>query len=136
MSGKYRAGTLLLGFKEKIEEPVSAILTLNTISNTMGAAISGSIASKIFGSQWIALFSAVLTFLVLTCSEIIPKTLGAHYWRTLGPFSAYLLRGMVLAMRPILVPISFLTDLLKSADSEDRILKSDIINTIGKRDCR
>jgi len=127
---EHRAGTLLLGFKKKIEEPISAILTLNTISNTMGAAISGSIASKIFGSQWIGLFSAVLTFLVLTCSEIIPKTLGAHYWRTLGPFSAYLLRGMVLTMRPILVPIRFLTDLLKPADSEDRIFKSDIINTI------
>ena len=126
----HRAGALLLGFKKKIEEPISAILTLNTISNTAGSALAGAMADKIFGSQWIALFSAILTFLVLTCSEIIPKTLGAHYWRTLGPFSAYLLRAMVLAMRPVLILIRFLTDFLKPTDSEDRIFKSDIINTI------
>lgn len=127
---RHRAGKLLLGFKEKIEEPISAILTLNTIANTVGAAISGAMAIKIFGSQWIVLFSAVLTFLVLTCSEIIPKTLGAHYWRTLGPFSAYLLRVMVLVMKPFLIPIRFLTRLLIPADSEDKIRKSDIINFI------
>jgi len=126
----HQAGNLLLRFKKKIEEPIAAILTLNTISNTVGAAISGAMAAKIFGSQWIALFSAVLTFLVLTCSEIIPKTLGAHSWRTLGPFSAYLLRGIVLVMKPILTPILFLTRLLRPADSEDRIRKSDIINFI------
>lgn len=125
-----RAGNLLLRFKEKIEEPIVAILVLNTISNTLGAAVSGAMAARIFGSQWIALFSAVLTFLVLTCSEIIPKTLGAHNWRMLGPFSAYLLKGIVIVMKPIHGPISLLTRMLRPADSEDRIRKSDIINAI------
>ena len=80
-----RAGRMLLEFKEKIEEPISAILTLNTIAHTIGAAVSGAIALRIFGSKWLALFSGVLTFLVLVCSEIIPKTLGAHYWKMLAP---------------------------------------------------
>lgn len=125
-----RAGHLLMKFKEQIEEPISAILTLNTISNTIGAAVSGAMALQIFGSKWIALFSASLTFLVLICSEIIPKTLGAHYWKTLGPLAAYLLQGMVVGMKPILIPIRSLTALLRSEDSETGISKADIINYI------
>ncbi len=127
---KSRAGSLLLRFKEQIEEPISAILTLNTISHTIGAAVSGAMALQLFGSKWIALFSACLTFLVLICSEIIPKTLGAHYWKTLSPFAAYLLQGMVVGMKPILIPIRSLTGLLRGKDSEAGISKTDIINTI------
>ena len=127
---RHRAGTLLLKFKEKIEEPVAAILTLNTISNTIGAAISGAMALQIFGSKWVALFSATLTFLVLICSEIIPKTLGAHYWRSLGPLAAYLLKGMVVVMKPVLVPIRALTDLLRPDEPETGTSKTDIINLI------
>lgn len=125
-----RAGGLLLKFKEKIEEPISAILTLNTISNTVGAAVSGAMALQIFGSKWVALFSGTLTFLVLICSEIIPKTLGAHYWRSLGPVSAYLLQGMVFSIKPILIPIRMLTRLLRGKSSEAEISKADIINFI------
>ncbi len=127
---KNQSGKLLLSLKTNIEEPVSAILTLNTISHTVGAAVAGAMADEIFGYQWIAVFSGALTFLVLTFSEIIPKTLGTYYWKTLGPASAYVLKGMVVLMKPILIPIRFLTRLLKPKDSETEIDRNDIFNFI------
>jgi CBS domain containing-hemolysin-like protein len=127
---KNQSGKLLLGLKTNIEEPVSAILTLNTISHTVGAAVAGAMADEILGYQWIAVFSGALTFLVLTFSEIIPKTLGTYYWKTLGPASAYVLKGMVVLMKPILIPIRFLTRLLKPKDSETEIDRNDIFNFI------
>jgi CBS domain containing-hemolysin-like protein len=130
VDGKHQSGKLLLAFKENIEEPVSAILTLNTISHTVGAAVAGAMADKIFGYEWIGVFSGVLTFLVLTLSEIIPKTLGAYYWKTLGPASAYFLKGMVVVMKPIVTPIRFLTRLLKPKDTETEIDKYDILSFV------
>ena len=87
-------------------------------------------ADEIFGYQWIAVFSGALTFLVLTFSEIIPKTLGTYYWKTLGPASAYALKGMVVFLKPILIPIRFLTRLLKPKDSETEMDRNDIFNFI------
>ncbi len=127
---KNRAGPLLFQFKEKIEEPISAILTLNTISHTVGAAVSGAIALQVLGSEWIALFSAVLTFLVLIFSEIIPKTLGAHYWKTLGPFSAYILKSMVFVLRPIIVPMLYITKWITQKDPQIGISKEEVIQFI------
>ncbi len=127
---KARSGRMLLKFKDKIEEPISAIITLNTIAHTIGAAISGAMALRIFGSKWVALFSGVLTFLVLVCSEIIPKTIGAHYWKSLGPFAAYLLQGMIIVMKPILIPLHYLTGLIARGESSEGMSKTDIVNSI------
>jgi len=61
----------LRNFKEKIEEPLAAILSLNTIAHTVGAAGAGAQAAKVFGSNWLGLFSALLTLAILFLSEII-----------------------------------------------------------------
>lgn len=71
--------------KDNIESPLVSILTLNTIAHTIGAAVAGAQAAKVFGDDMLGAFSAVLTFLILFLSEIIPKTIGANYWRTLAP---------------------------------------------------
>ncbi len=96
-----RAGRLMQKHKANIERPISAILTLNTIAHTVGAAGAGAEAAAIFGNQFIGVISMVLTFLILVFSEIIPKTLGAVYWRQLTPFSAYVIEWMVVALLPI-----------------------------------
>jgi CBS domain containing-hemolysin-like protein len=127
---KSRSGRLLLKLKEKIEEPISAILTLNTISHTVGAAVSGALALKIFGSEWMALFSAVLTLLILIFSEIIPKTLGAQYWKQLGPLSAYVLKGMIFILKPFIVPIHLISRLFSRDNPAARISKGEVINYI------
>jgi CBS domain containing-hemolysin-like protein len=127
---KNRSGRTLLSLKERIEEPISAILTLNTVANTVGATVAGALALQVFGSQWMALFSAGLAFLVLTFSEIIPKTLGAHYWKSLGPFSAYLLKGMVLFLKPLIVPMNALSKWLRRGASVPAMSKEEIRNAV------
>jgi CBS domain containing-hemolysin-like protein len=93
-------GTLLRKFKEDINKPLAAILTLNTIAHTVGAAGAGAQAALVFGSAYVGVASAVLTFLILVLSEIIPKTLGALYWRNLAPATAYGLKYLILLLYP------------------------------------
>lgn len=86
--------------KTDIDRPLASILTLNTIAHTIGAASAGAQAAVVFGSQWLGVFSAVLTLGILVLSEIVPKTIGATYWRQLAPFAATTLRSMVWALTP------------------------------------
>ena len=108
-----RAGALLQHMRENIDEPIAAILTLNTIGHTVGATVAGALALRVFpGKAGIALFSAALTFAILVFSEIIPKTLGARYWRTLATPTAYVLSGLMTVMKPVLVPLGAISRLL------------------------
>jgi putative hemolysin len=106
------AGRLLARMRERIDEPIAAILTLNTISNTVGATISGALALRLFGDRWLAAFSAALTLSILLFSEIVPKTMGAIYWQRLGPATAHILRVLIVALKPILVPLSWFNRLI------------------------
>lgn len=127
---KIRSAKILEKMKGNIEEPISAILTLNTISHTVGAAISGAIALQLFGSQWMALFSAILTLIILVLSEIIPKTLGAHYWKALAPASAYILRIMIFLLKPLIVPVHYLSHLFIKENPSSSISKAEVINYV------
>ncbi|MFB9137187.1 hemolysin family protein [Vibrio sp. AK197] len=86
--------------KQDIDRPLASILTLNTIAHTIGAASAGAQAAVVFGSQWLGLFSAVLTLGILLLSEIVPKTLGATYWRELAPLTASVLIAMIWWLKP------------------------------------
>ena len=70
--------------QDDVDQSLAAILTLNTIAHTVGAIGSGAKATVVFGSAWFGLFSAVMTLLILFLSEIVPKTLGAVYWKSLA----------------------------------------------------
>jgi CBS domain containing-hemolysin-like protein len=121
-----RSGLLMQRHKEDIERPISAILTLNTIAHTVGAAGAGAQAASIFGSQFIGIISAVLTFLILVFSEIIPKTLGAVYWKQLTPFTAYSLHIMMLVLYPIVWLFKQLTVKMKPEMDEPVVSRSDL----------
>ena len=69
--------------KDNPDRPLTAILALNTIANTIGAAGVGQQATLVFGSQWFGLVSALMTLLILIFSEIIPKTIGSYHWKNL-----------------------------------------------------
>ncbi|HPJ38676.1 MAG TPA: hemolysin family protein [Spirochaetota bacterium] len=127
---KNRSAKILEKMKGNIEEPISAILTLNTISHTVGAAVSGALALQLFGSRWMALFSAVLTLLILVFSEIIPKTLGAHYWKSFAPVSAYILRAMVFVLKPLIVPVHYLSHLFMKENPSSMISRAEVINYV------
>ena len=93
----------LNNLKERIDQPLAAILTLNTVAHTFGAAGVGAQVGIVFGDGYLAASSAILTFLVLILSEIIPKTLGAKYWDKLAPFLPPILNGMILMLKPFIM---------------------------------
>ncbi|HSM06087.1 MAG TPA: hemolysin family protein [Longimicrobiales bacterium] len=132
-----RAGELLARMQDRIDEPIAAILTLNTIAHTVGAAMGGAIALEVFGDRWIALFSAALTFVILVFSEIIPKTLGATYWQELARPAAFILRGMVVVMKPILIPLSWFNRLIQPRTGRDTTVSRaeiEVLAEIGRRE--
>ena len=96
-------GRLLLALKDDINRPLAAILTLNTIAHTMGAAGAGAQATLVFGSAYLGIVSGILTLLILVFSEIIPKTLGAHYWRKLAVPTAHSLKFLVWILYPFVI---------------------------------
>ncbi len=79
-----KSGRILKKLKSDIHKPIAAILTLNTVANTMGAAIAGSAAAALFGPQYLLLFSICFTLAILIFSEILPKTAGVAYARRAG----------------------------------------------------
>lgn len=107
-----RGAALLLAIKNsRLDDAISAVLTLNTISNTAGAALAGNEA-RALGDAWAGVFAAVLTLLVLFLAEIPPKTLGAVYTHQLTPFVGWTLHVLTRVMAPILVLTRGLTRLL------------------------
>ena len=104
-----RAGTLLAALKQDLNSTLAAILTLNTIAHTVGAAGAGAQAAKVFGNAYVGIASGILTLLILVFSEIIPKTLGAHYWKSLAPATAYALRGLIWILYPFVKLSEMLT---------------------------
>lgn len=94
------AGRRLRRLKQDINKPLAAILTLNTIAHTIGAAGAGAQAAAVFGNRYVGVASAILTLLILVFSEIIPKTLGAVYWRQLAPITAVVLKYLVIVLYP------------------------------------
>ena len=117
----HRSGKLLQALKDDINRPLAAILTLNTIANPVGAAGVGAQALHVFGSGAVALATGILTFCILIFSEIIPKTIGATYWRKLASPSAYLIRILMV----ITFPFVWLSKALsaKLTPDEDEIKK-------------
>lgn len=87
--------------KSDIEKSLASILTFNTVAHTIGAAGAGAQAQKLFGSDVLAVFSALLTFAILFFSEIIPKSIGAGSWKTLLPVSARILGPMIFVSYPV-----------------------------------
>src|SRR5690554_6314629 len=81
-----------IDLKANIDKPLSAILSLNTVAHTIGAAGVGAQAVKVFGDAYFGIVSVVLTILILVLTEIIPKTIGARYWKKLTRVSNYTIR--------------------------------------------
>jgi len=97
------SGRLMAELKENINKPLAAILTVNTIANTIGAAGVGAQTLLIFGNEWVAISSGMLTLCILIFSEIIPKTIGAIYSKSLVPFTAYTIRVLMFIAWPFVI---------------------------------
>ena len=102
----------LKNLKANIDKPISSILTVNTFAHTMGAAGVGAQAQILFGEEWQALVAFVVTLLILYLSEIIPKTIGALYWKKLLVPAAHVISFMVVITTPFTWVSSFLTNFI------------------------
>jgi putative hemolysin len=130
------AGKWLEHAQRNVEEPIAAILTLNTIAHTVGATMGGAVALQVFGSAWVAVFSAALTLAILVFTEIVPKTLGATYWQQLAKPSAYVIRGMIIVMKPVLKPLGWVSRLITPRTQRPTISRAEleVLAEIGRRE--
>lgn len=103
---------LLKKYKVDNERPLAAILSLNTIAHTIGAAGVGAQSNEIFGDEYFAITSAILTLLILVLSEIIPKNIGANYWRQLAIPATNLIHTLVIVAYPLVLMSDWLTRLM------------------------
>ena len=125
-SRKAGTGARLVKVKDNLDQSLSSILILNTFAHTMGAAGVGSQALQVFGAQWETLIAVLLTLVILYFSEIIPKTLGATFWKQLALPSAYLIGWLVKLTFPLVWISSRLTRLF-SRGKGNQITREEII---------
>ena len=109
---KKKSGKILRKLRGDIQRPIAAILSLNTIANTAGAAIAGAAAASVFGHQRLIYFSIFFTLSILIFSEVLPKTAGVVYARSLAPIVAFFLKWLVIVMSPAIWLIGHLTNLI------------------------
>ncbi len=112
-----KGGKLLKKFKTKIDRPIAAILTINTIAHTVGAAGVGAESVKLFGEQYMFIISAILTLLILYFSEIIPKTIGATYWKKLAIPSAFIINALIYITYPLILLADLATRIFTNKES-------------------
>ncbi len=113
--------------KMNISRPLAAILTLNTIANTVGAAGVGAETFKIYGNEWVAIASGILTFSILIFSEIIPKNLGAVYYKELAGFTAYTIRALTFIALPFVYLSEGFSKLFKSTNDHYAVTREEMI---------
>lgn len=126
----------LKSLKRNIDRPLSAILSINTVAHTVGAAGVGAQAVQIFGEMYFGIISAILTILILFFSEIIPKTIGAIYWRKLALPTAILIIGMVYISYPLVIISELITRMISKKKSSQTVTREEVaaIAYLGKKD--
>lgn len=124
-----RSAILLEHLKENIDRPISAILTLNTISHTLGSASIAYQVQQTFGQQAITLASFILTFSILFISEIIPKSLGSSHWKALIPFAAYTIQFMIIILYPLVIVSEWISKKLAKSEEDPEVSREEILMT-------
>lgn len=127
---------LLKKLKDDIDEPLSAILSLNTIAHTVGAILVGKQAETVFADNGWTLFgidvsftgivATIMTLAVLLLSEIIPKTIGANSWKRLAGFTANSLRVIIIIMKPLVFISRFITRQLKGSGHAKKVSREEL----------
>lgn len=113
-------------FKQDSSRPLAAILSLNTIANTIGAAGVGRQATILFGSAWFGVVSAITTILILVFSEIIPKTIGTSNWKSLTGFATSAIGFLIIALYPIVVAVEYLQKLISGNGTDLAVSREEI----------
>lgn len=121
-----RAGQLMYAMRSNINQPITAVLTLNTVANTAGASIAGALAASALGAEYMPAFAVVFTVLILVAGEILPKTLGVAYAEPLSMILAYPLRFLIIALQPVTWVSGLITRLITPPHSGPEATEDDI----------
>jgi CBS domain containing-hemolysin-like protein len=124
---KSKSGKLLKHIMDNSDRSISAILTLNTISHTLGSAWVAYQVQTVFGETWVTLCSVFLTFMILIFSEIIPKTIGKNHTKTLAVFCAYAVQMMTVSLYPVVKLSEFVSKAMSSPSEEPDITRDEMI---------
>ena len=122
----YKTATLMKRYKNNVDRPVGAILSLNTIAHTIGSAGVGAESIKIFGEEYFGLISAILTLLILVLSEIIPKTIGASYWRSLAMTSTKIIRVLIFITYPLVLLSEVITKIFTPKSHQVSVSREEV----------
>ena len=112
--------------KQNPDRPISAILCLNTIANTVGASIVGSLVYEVYGDAIVGVFSTVFTLMILIFSEILPKTIGTSYWRSLALPASVIINALIFIAFPLVWILEHLTRLISSKSEQVSVSREDI----------
>lgn len=112
--------------KQNPDRPISAILCLNTIANTVGASIVGSLVYEVYGDPLVGIFSTIFTLAILIFSEIIPKTIGTSYWRKLAIPASAIISGMIFISFPLVWILEHMTKLISTRSNQVSVSREDI----------
>ena len=148
LSEKHPIANNLKKLKSNIDQPLSAILSLNTIAHTVGAIGVGAVADETFGSGNVkiagtempfsaeAVVAVVMTLAILILSEIIPKTIGATFWKRLTPFTVRSMNIVMMIMKPFVLMSQFITKKIKASSHEQAVTRADFsaMASIGQKD--
>lgn len=126
-----KTAKILRGHKENISQSIGSILILNTIANTLGATVVGAQAAKVFeGDFAMVMVSVVLTFSILFFSEIIPKTIGAIYWKALAPMAGRIIQFFIILTYPILFITTFVTNKISKGNETETTTKDELLESM------
>ena len=112
--------------KQNSDRPISALLCLNTIANTVGASIVGSLVYEVYGDALVGVFSTIFTLCILILSEIIPKTIGTSYWRTLALPASVIINAMIFIAFPLVWILERMQRLISSRSTQVSVSREDI----------
>ena len=121
-----KGASRLKQLKQNTDRPISAILCLNTIANTVGASIVGSLVYEVYGDALVGAFSTIFTLAILFFSEIIPKTIGTSYWRSLALPASSIISGMIFITYPLVWILEKFTKLISSRSEQVSVSREDI----------
>lgn len=126
-------------YKQNIDRPISAILIVNTIANTVGASLVGSQAAlyaqtqleDAFAATFVGAVSGVFTFLILVFSEIVPKTIGSTYWRTLAIPAANIIHCLIFITYPLVLILEVLTRFVSSNKEQASVSREEVVAMVN-----
>ena len=127
----YAPAKLMRSYKEDTSRPLAAILSLNTIANTIGAAGVGMQVTAVFGSKWFGLMSALTTILILFFGEIIPKVIGTTYWRELMGITARIIKVLIFVLYPLVLLVEFISRMVPDNEDDPSVSREEVLAMVN-----